>query len=118
LEVERGLEWLFVRVRTQAADPASPVPLADEIWNLAQQHFTYRLVLELDQIRVLNSYFAGQLVRLYQRIQDHDGMLHLCGLSPHNRRVLHACCPDDRLPIYANREEAVMGSIHIPRLPR
>jgi anti-anti-sigma factor len=117
LEVERGPDWLLIRVQSLAADPSSPPPLAARVWALAQQHFTYRLVLELDRIKVLDSCLIGQLIQLDRWIRQHDGTLRLCGLSPYNRRILHNCSLADRFPAYENREEAVMGSWD-PRLPR
>lgn len=117
LEVDRGPDWLLVRIRDFQVDPGNPPPLADELWAMAQKHFIYRIVLELDQVKVLNSYLIGQLIQLYRRIREHDGVLRLCGLSPYNRRVLHGCALDDRFPAYENRVEAVLGSGD-PRLPR
>lgn len=115
LDVERGPDWLLVRVRNlDLADSDTP-PLAERLWHVLQQHFTYRLVLELDELQVLNSYVIGQLVELYRRIEEHDGVMRLCGLSPHNRQVLHACRLDDRLPPYGDRQEAVMGCPHWAR---
>jgi anti-anti-sigma factor len=115
--VERGPDWLLVKIRNLEVDAAAPPPLADHLWALAEQHFTYRFVLELDGVKVLNSYLIGQLIKLYRRVREHDGVLRLCGLSPYNRRVLRTCSLDDRFPNYENREEAVMGGAD-PRLPR
>jgi anti-anti-sigma factor len=108
-EVDRGPDWLLVKLRKVEADGPGSQQLAEQMWRLLQQHFTYRLVLELDQIAVLNSTLIAQLIQLYQRIREHDGVLRLCGLSPYNRRVLHNCALDDRFPSYDSREEAVMG---------
>ena len=117
LDVERGPDLLFVRVRNlDLADSDSP-PLAERIWCLLQQHFTHRLVLELDDAGVLSSSLIGELVQLYRRIEEHDGVLRLCGLSPDNLQLLHACRLDERLPPYTDRHEAVMGSPS-PRRPR
>jgi anti-anti-sigma factor len=116
-DVQRGPDWLLIRVRSLELDPTNPPQLAEELWALAQQHFTYRLVLELDRLNVLNSHLIGQLIKLYKRIREHDGVLRLCGLSPYNRRVLRTCSLDDRFPAYESREEAVMGGSD-PRLPR
>ena len=91
--------------------------MADGLWELLQRHFTYWLVLELDQIEVLNSYLIGQLVRLYKLIRAHDGVMRLCGLSAYNRRVLQISRLDDRFLPYRDRQEAVMGCCR-PRLPR
>ena len=116
LDVERGPDWLLVRVKN--LDPAEPeTPLAEELWSLLQQHFTYRLVLELDEVPVLNSHLIGQLAQLCQRIEEHDGVLRVCGLSPGNCQVLHACRLDEQLLPYRDRQDAVMGCPY-PRQPR
>ena len=117
LDVERGPDWLWVSVRNLGVDPAVAPSLADELWVLAQKHFIYRIVLELDQVKVLNSHLIGQLIQLYRRVREHDGVLRLCGLSPYNRRVLHTCALEDRFPSYDTLEDAVLGGSD-PRLPR
>jgi anti-anti-sigma factor len=116
LEVERGPGWLLVKIRS-LDDPLAEPPLADSLWDLLQRHFTYRLVLELDQVKVLNSHLIGQLVRLYKRIVEHDGVMRLCGLSPYNLDVMRTCRLQDRFRSYRDREEAVMGRSR-PRHPR
>lgn len=117
LDVERGPDWLLVRVRNlNPSEPDCP-PLAERIWRLLEQHFTHRLVLELDQVQMLNSQVIGQLIQLYRRIAEHDGVMRLCGLSPRNRAVLHQCRLDERLPPYEDRQDAILGSLY-PRLPR
>jgi anti-anti-sigma regulatory factor len=117
LDVERGPDWLLVRLgRLDPSDPDA-LPLADYLWSLLQQHFTYRLVLELDRGQLLNSSLIGQLMHLFRQIEEHDGVMRLCGLSPYNREVLHACHLDDRFLPYEDRREAVMGC-HQLRRPR
>ena len=115
LDVERGPDWLFVRVRNLDRREPNATPLADRLWRLLQQHFTYRLVLELNEVQVLDSALIGQLVQLSRWIEAHDGVLRLCGLSLCNRQVLHECRLDDRLLPYEDREEAVMGHTHAAR---
>src|SRR5665647_405208 len=105
LDVERGPDWLLVRIGNSDLLEVSETLLADQIWCLLQQHFTYRLVLELDQVRLLNSCLIGQLNQLYRQIEEHGGMMRLCGLSPHNRQVLHACRLDDRFSTYHDRQD-------------
>ena len=116
LDVERGPGWLLVKIKS--LDESSPEPsLADELWDLLGRHFTYRLVLELDQVKVLNSHLIGQLVQLYRLIREHDGVMRLCGLSPYNLNVLRTCRLEDRFLPYRDREEAVMGC-SCPRHPK
>jgi anti-anti-sigma factor len=116
LDVERGPDWLLVKIRSLDESSADP-PLADGIWTLLERHFTYRVVLELDQVRVLNSHLIGQLVRLYRLIRQRDGVMRLCGLSPHNLDVLRTCRLEERFLPYRDREEAVMGG-GCPRYPK
>jgi anti-anti-sigma factor len=117
LDVERGPDWLLVRVRSLDSTESGCPPLAERIWRLMQQHFTHRLVLELDQVALINSRVIGQLIHLYRLIAEHDGVMRLCGLSPRNRAVLHQCRLDERLPAYEDRQEAVLGAA-FPRQPR
>ncbi len=113
-DVERGPDWLLVRLRNLDLTAPNAPSLADHLWSLLQQHFTYRLVLELDDVQV-NSHMIGQLLQLYRRIEEHDGVLRLCGLSPGSRQVLHAAHLDDRLLPYEDRQEAVLGRPHMAR---
>ncbi len=116
LAVERGPDWLMVRI-LRAPEARDAPPLADEVWEQLCRHFTYRLVLELNQIVLLDSYLIGQLVQLYKRVCEHDGVMRVCGLSAYNRHVLHTCNLESHFPEYQDREEAVMGVRH-PRQPR
>ena len=116
-EVERGPDWLLVRITKLEQSPSDPTPLADALWALLEQHFTYRLVLELDEVGVLTSNLIGQLISLYKRIREHDGVMRLCGLSAYNCQVLHTCRLDERFQPYHDRHEAVMAG-RVPVRPR
>jgi len=116
LDVARGPGWLVVRFRPKDADAAEVAQLADELWSLAERHFVYRLVLELDLVNLLHSALVGQLLLLHRRLHDHDGCVKLCGLSQYNREVLRRSGLASRLPTYDSLEEALMGSC--PRKPR
>jgi anti-anti-sigma factor len=118
LEVERGPGWLMVTVGDPGC-PSEELPsLAECVWSVLEQHFTYRLVLELNQIPLLNSHLIGQLIALYRRIREHEGVLRLCGLSAYNRHVLQTCRLDHRLPAFEDRREAVLSSSARPSQPR
>ncbi len=116
-DVERGPDWLLVRITSLDQSEPGSLALADAVWSLLNQHFTYRIVLELDQVGVLNSFVIGQLVALYKRIREHDGVMRLCGLSTYNRQVLHTCRLDERLLPYQDRQDAVMAG-RAPARPR
>ena len=99
LDVERGPDWLFVQGANLHRAESDEVPLVDRLWSLLEQHFTHRLVLELDNVGVLGSYLVGQLVELYRRIEEHDGVMRVCGLSRTTAKFCtpvvwtSACCP-------------------------
>jgi hypothetical protein len=116
LDVERGPDWLFVKVNLKQ-DMCEPPVLAERLWTLLQEHFVDRLVLELGEIGVLNSRFLEQLVLLHKRICEHGGLMHLCGLSAGNQKVLRLRQLDGRFPYYHNLQDAVMGCCR-PRHPR
>jgi anti-anti-sigma regulatory factor len=117
LDVERGPDWLLVRVVSLDKHSPEAPSLAEELWSLMQRHFTYRLVLELDGVPALGSELVAQLGRLHDRIVDHGGVMRLCGLSPRNLRLLRAQGLDDRFLPYRDRHEAVMGCLR-PRQPK
>ena len=110
LEVERGPDWLLVRVGGSDVDTLDMPPLAQPLWAILEQHFVYRLVLQLDDVPPLTSELLGQLLVLEKRILEHDGVLRLCGLSPRNQLVLRSHGLDTRFPCSRNFEEAVMSS--------
>lgn len=116
LDVDRGPDWLFVRVERPEASADSEPPLAECLWDLLRQHFVNRLVLELDELEVLPSYLIGQLVLFHKRLHTQGGILRLCGLSAANQRVLEITRLGSRFPVYATRTDAVMG--YRPTQPR
>jgi len=115
LEVQRGPDWLLVRAKSGGDQTSDALPLADEIWDLLQRHFTYRLVLELDQVELLDSHLIGQLVRLYKRIAERDGVMRLCGLSAYNLDVLRTCRLDECFQPYPDRKEAILAPRSTPQ---
>ncbi len=117
LEVERGPDWLMVKVRGLDEASSDCYPLAEELLSLMERHLAHRLCLELDELRLLNSYVIGQLVRLHKMVSERGGLVRLCGLSPYNRRVLGTCHLDDVFLPYASRREAILGCSP-PRNPR
>jgi anti-anti-sigma regulatory factor len=115
-DVERGPDWLLVRVKNLNPMDTVSSSLAERLWRLLQQHFTYRMILEMDEVRLLNSPLIGQLIQLHRWIKEQGGVLRLCGLSAANRQALRACRLDDRLLPYKDRQEALMG--FYPNQPR
>jgi anti-anti-sigma factor len=106
VEVDRGPDWLFVRLHPGDNEPKG---VADKLWSIADRHFVYRLVLEMDDVDLLPSWLMGQLVMLQKRVLQRDGALRLCRLSDDCARALRFCRLDQALPTYENREDAVKG---------
>lgn len=115
LEVDRGPDCLLVKVRKPRRSAGSLIPLDEALWSILEQHFIYRLVLELDQIKSLNDEILDQLLALHDRISARGGLMRICGLTPQNCRLLRQL--DDRLVAYHDPEEAMMGTL-TPRRPR
>ena len=113
LEVDRGPDWLFVRLHPPIDSDMEP-DLAGAVWDLLEKHFTYRVVLEMHDVDQLSSHLIGQLILLQKRVHQHGGVLRLCGLCEHAIESLHLCRLDGGLPNYRDREEAVLG----PRMVR
>jgi anti-anti-sigma factor len=107
LSWEGTRDWLFVKIRRNGAEADGAPPLAQQIWDLAEQTSVFQLVLELDEIDVLFSYLIGQLIMLHKRVWAKGGKIRLCGLSQRNQETLYLCRLDDRFPSYPTRQEAV-----------
>jgi anti-anti-sigma factor len=115
LDIDRGPDWLFIRLRPSHGDMGE-FPLAEMIWQKLEQCFCYRVVLELDDVTMLRSWIIGELVRLHKRVMTQGGMMRLSGLSSANEAVLRICRMNERFPAYRNRTDAVMG--YRPPQPR
>ncbi len=87
-DVDRGPDWIFVRVGPPEETAVETPQLAEAVWSLLEQNFVYRCVLELDRIQLLRSYMVGQLIMLAKRVHTHGGVLRICGLSSVNEDVL------------------------------
>ena len=116
IRIDRGPDWLFVRLYGQEPFDTDGIELSVRLWEALEQEFTHRLVIELDEIRLLRSHLVGELVRLHKRLQTKGGMLRLSGLSERNYDVLVSSRLADRFPRYRTREDAVMG--YRPAKPR
>src|SRR6476620_9499221 len=109
LNVDRGPNWLFVKLRTREAPPAEVPQFADKLWSISSRHFIYRLVLELEDLEKMPSGMMGQLVLLQSRLAQCGGALRICGLSQECEEQMQSCHLDSALPNHSSREAAVMG---------
>ena len=111
--VDRGPNWLFVKLKTREAAESAVPQIADKLWSISSRHFIYRLVLELEDLEELPSGMMGQLVMLQERLAQCGGALRICGLSPECEETLNNCHIDSALQNHPSREAAVMGNEHV-----
>jgi anti-anti-sigma factor len=104
--VERGPDWLFVRLHPGSFEPEH---VGEKVWSLADRHFIYRVVLEMEDVEMLPSWLIGQLVVLQKRLLQRGGAMRLCALNDNCAEALHFCRLDQALPTYECREDAVKG---------
>ena len=116
IEIDRGPDWIFVKLHGPAEDAAEEKELAESLWSTMQQHMVHRIVIEMDDVPILRSYLLGQLVMLHKRVSVAGGVMRISGLSASNEQALHVSRLSDRFPNYADRADAVMG--HRPSQPR
>ena len=114
LNVDRGPNWLFVKLRNKQSSRAEVPQIAEKLWSISSRHFIYRLVLELEDLEEMPSGMIGQLAMLQERLAQCGGALRICGLSPECEETLNSCQLDSALPNHASREAAVMGSEFTP----
>ncbi|WP_146574480.1 hypothetical protein [Botrimarina hoheduenensis] len=112
LVTQRGPNWLFVSV--SGPDRVEPSRLAEQIWSVAQEHFTYRLVVELSEnaCRPHHALYYREGLRLLQvRLEATGGALRLCGLRPEQTHEVCDAPHCDRLRNHATPRDAVTGHV-------
>ena len=114
-DIERGPDWIFLRLHAPAKTAGDGANMADVVWHTMQQHSAKRVVLELNELKLLHSRVIGQLVTLHKRICANGGTLRVCGLNDANQAAMHATRLHDLLPCYRDRTEAVTGSQRPPQ---
>jgi anti-anti-sigma factor len=116
MEVERGPGCLLIKLGASSSDASDVSSFAEALWSLMEQHLVARIVIDLSAVTCLNRHMLAQLVRLYRRIREHDGMMRLTGLSADSQALVRLHGLNNHLPIYSNLEEAMMGQLpHKPR---
>ncbi len=108
-DVERGPDWLFVKLHCPPRISADD-SLSVAVWEMLETQFVRRLVLEVDELPHLSSRLLGQLVKLRKQIEKCGGLLRLSGMSDANHEVLRRSGLDVMFPQYCSRHEAVLGT--------
>ncbi len=115
IEVDRGPDWLFVRLIPTNNTSSYTSEFVEPVWDVIDQHFIYRIVLEMDQLDQVSSELIDQLLILQQRVWAHQGMLRLCGLSPDCFEARASVLSAAGLTNYRDRETAVLGRKAVAR---
>ena len=61
LDVDRGPNWLFVKLQPSRRAVLESPHVADEVWSISKRHFIYRLVLDLEQLESFPEGMMGQI---------------------------------------------------------
>lgn len=113
LEIERGPNWLFVRVHTCHACSDTYSSLASRVSTALDQHLVNRVVLELGDAAISCEQLIEELRVLDNWVQHRHGVLRVCGLSGRASYRLHRSPLAQRFPVYHDREEAVWGGTRV-----
>ena len=106
---ERGPNWLLLRLRPPAAGCNQTDALAEVLYNLLDEHSTYRVVLDLEEVPAVRSAILNEILRLSKRVAAHDGVVRLCGLSTGAQQVVNATKLDRVIASYPSRRDAMMA---------
>ena len=75
IDIDRGPDWIFVRLHGPAEGAAEENELAESLWSVMRQHMVHRIVIEMDDVPMLHSYLLGQLIMLHKRVSVEGGVM-------------------------------------------
>ena len=109
--VERGPEWLFLRIETPAARPGGRdrCPLAEQLWGMIRANRAHRVVVELDRVNSIDDSLIRAIADVGTRVRDDGGLIRVCGLSEPNLSRLQSAVREGQLPHFGSRSAAVVG---------
>ena len=116
-ELDRGPDWLFVRLYGPYGDEADATGMAESLAMLLRQEFKRRMVLELDELEDMPPDFVEELMLLRETLDQQGGVLRLCGVTPEHQQMLGENDFAGHLNSFRDREEAVLG-FYRPSKPR
>lgn len=106
LTVERGPDWLFVRIE---GDERHGRPLSETVWAMLRENLTNRIVLEMDSVASVDEHLLSEISSLGRRIQADGGLIRICGLSDENLSRLKSSPVATHVPHFKCRTDAVRG---------
>ncbi len=115
LHVERGPNWLFIRVQRCPDQWGEVGVLAECVVQALDQHMVNRVVLELRDVGCSCERLVAEVQRLDAWLQRRHGVLRICGVPARYIRQLRHTHFTDRYPLYEDREDAVWGGARCDR---
>jgi len=116
-ELDRGPDWLFVKLYGPNGDEADAKGMANSLYLMMEQEFKGRLLLELEHLYDIPQDFVDELIQLREKMEKQGNTLRLCGMAAEHQSVLQQHDPILYHTHYHDREEAVLG-YYRPGKPR
>jgi hypothetical protein len=106
--VERGPDWLFLRLQEDgdAADGEGR-PQAERLWGMIRANRAHRVVLELDRVDSMDDTLINAIADVGTRMRGDGGFVRVCGLSEPNLERLRSSGRAEGLPHFKSRTAAV-----------
>jgi anti-anti-sigma regulatory factor len=106
--VERGPDWLFLRLKEGGGvEDGGGRPLAERLWGMIRVNRAHRVVLELEHVPAVDDTLIDAIVDVGARLRDDGGFVRVCGLSPANLERLRSSGRADGLTHFDSRTAAV-----------
>lgn len=105
--VERGPDWLFLRLHEGGEAGEDLGPLAERLWAMIRVNRAHRVVLELDDVQAVDDTLIDAIVDVGDRLRDDGGFVRVCGLSAGNLARLQSSGRAEGLTHFDSRSAAV-----------
>lgn len=110
--LERGPDWLFVRLDVPEREAADDDTLSTRICAAVRAHHARRVVLELERVERLDEPLIGTIAAVGRLVRERGGLIRVCGLSGPNLARLRSSPAAGDVPHFASRAAAVVGDRH------
>jgi anti-sigma B factor antagonist len=68
---------------------------------------TRKIVIDFAKVDYLDSFAVGFIMDMYRRVNNHNGVLKLCGLQPRVRKILSITRVDNVIDIHPTLDDAL-----------
>lgn len=82
---------------------------ADQVWQMLNQHLTFRLVLEMNHVPTIDAALRHELLDLRDRIEERAGVMKLCNLSAESKEALAALGVERSIARFETRADALLA---------